>query len=291
MKNFNSEQNDQRQEDTIVTSYFKIFNEKSPVAIALIALFYFSGWRFITSYYGNFGLNSDLLSLSIIEVFSSGWRIYFIILFLLLVFYIGHVLLSRFVLKTDKKHFKFLFSFFYVSLSTAIILILVNIYRWVFVFGAHSELQFYLLALLSLIALFISTSLGNSLFSVTKHYKFFNFIYPDKFFWSAVFIITFVGYIVVFSSWMGLLYSRRDQGIFSTLQKIEIHSVDKLLIPGEVEEKNQYAYKDLRLLYVNEEYLFTFRNNEIEDGIVTLYAVPVEKLEGFSLVSWFSDFN
>jgi hypothetical protein len=275
-----------------------IFSDKAILAIVLGAIGYFFGWRFLFSYYGGFGLDPAFFSFSPIDVISAGWRIY--------VFVAGVILGAVTTLQIGKtivqyqlalNRVKPVLVFFALFLLIGVLFGLYLLYRFFFIMGAHSTLEFYLVAAVTLICIWISYVIGETVYTYLQKpraigssffFWLYKLVFPNPFIWFMGVAILFIGITAYFSSYVGALNNNRDKAEGSRLQLVEVYSSTELDIPnGQLIRPGTWLYEDLRFVYKTEDIYFVFRLAEVQDGIVTLYAIPRSAVLQLTLRSWF----
>lgn len=292
-----------RSDDSNSTSVLRsIFSATSVIAIIFGALLYFWGWRYIFSYYASFGLDPIFFSFSPTDIIFSGWRVYVVVL--------GLIALGAFILisfqnnlseKVSPQDIKRTITLFWVTLGLSFVLATFEMYQYFYIFGAHSTHQYFIWAFFMLFFMYLSVLVGHRIYKSkiipTTRSSFttrlFQWIFPSPEIWVLFLALVFTFVLSVFSSWEGLIFSKRDQGNGSRLQIATVYLNKPLVIPGiQSVSSETWAVDNLRILFKTEDMYFFFRTEEVEqnDGVPIIYAIPKDSVEQLLLRSWYDKF-
>jgi hypothetical protein len=279
-----------------------VFSATSLIAIIFAALLYFWGWRYISSYYAAFGVDPIFFSFSPTDIIFSGWRVYVAVLCLVAV---GTFLLTLFQKNIDGKitirNLNTTVALFWLALAVSCGLAAFELYKYLFVFGAHSTYQFFVWAFIMLFFFYVTFLTGYAIFksqSIPKArssllIRSFEWIFPASEIWVLFLVLIFIFTLSAFSSWEGLAFSKRDQGNGSRLQIATIYLNKPLVITGiQPTQSGTWMADDLRILFKTEDMYFFFRTEEVEqnDGVPIIYSIPKAAVEEIILRSWYDKF-
>jgi hypothetical protein len=294
-----TEQEDERTAKDILRSILSI---PSLIAIIFGALLYFWGWRYIFSYYASFGLDPIFFSFSPTDIIFSGWRVYVVVLGLVaLGIFILISFENNFPARIPQKEINKTVALFWLTLALSFVLAVFEIIQYLFVFGAHSTYEYFIWAFFMLFFLYLSVLVGYKIYNsnlifTTKSplfIKLFRWIFPSPEIWILFFALIFTFVLSAFSSWEGLVFSKRDQGNNSRLQIATVYLNKPLEISGiQPVSSGTWLVDDLRILFKTQEMYFFFRTEEVDlnDGVPIIYAIPRETVEQILLRSWYDKF-
>lgn len=279
-----------------------IFSNSTVIAVIFSALLYFWGWRYIFSYYASFGLDPIFFSFSPMDIIFSGWRVYVYVLSLVTVAIFLLTLFRKNVYgRITTKDIKYSLRLFFIIFEISLALIAFEAYQYFYVFGAHSTSRYFFWAFVMLLFLYVSFLIGYGIYqfettpSMTSSplLTVFRWLFPSPEIWSVGLLLVFVFVFSAFSSFEGLVYSKRDQGSGSRLQIATVYLNKPLAISGaQPIQLETWVVDDLRILFKTEDMYFFFRTEEVErnDGVPIIYAVPKEAVEQLLLRSWYDKF-
>jgi hypothetical protein len=265
--------------------------------VVLGAIGYFLGWRYLFSYYGSFGLDTSLFSFSPTEVISAGWRIYLVIAVLVLwgagLLMLGNYL-SKYLARKEKSHY--LLAAFFVTTVVAALLLGYVVYQFVFVWGAHSTLWFYVWAFAALSFLWVLVVLGVNISAAHGADKedartlpaAFRVVFASPSLWLGILGLGLVVVLAWFASWLALRASVRDRSDESRLPIASFYVSEELGIPdGHLVQDGVWLYDDLRLVLKSDDTYFAFDPSQVRNDIATVYGIPQEYVMAAWLRNWY----
>ena len=272
-----------------------VLSAKGILAVVFAAIGYFLGWRFLFSYYGGLGLDPSFFTFAPTDVIFAGWRLYMLIAVLVIVAALSIAPIQKiFQIVATRSGLPPLIRVFYVLVVIGLALMIWCGYQALFVLGAHHTLSFFVWSFATLAILWIALVLGERIYSEVKIARsqhlpstLFRVLFASPLTWLTIVGVWLIVTMTYFSSWNGWLYSRRDRDMESRLQIVSLYVDRELDISnGQVVRQGVWLYDELRFVFKTDDTFFAFRPEEVQDGIVKLYAVPREHIVEFHLKSW-----
>lgn len=273
---------------TIMQKLWDFLVDKAVLSLIIGSIFYYLGWRYLSAYYGNFGIEPFLLTFSMIEIFAGGWRIYLVL-----------IVLAYFFLNCQNLCFK---SVSYlakrigaktVSLIAKAVLVLgfvisgLTTLNYIFLWVDLKPMNYVTLVLLALGLLYFSyTLLAGFKYSKNSIKKQRNWLKrePGKL---GMIIFLHLPLMVILTSKVAAHYAQRDMGEKSRLNLVTIITAEKVAIPkGRALESLAWQYEELRFLLLTDRMYFFFYPKTLGKDQLEVYAVPRESVKLLKLQHW-----
>jgi hypothetical protein len=267
------------------------------LVVAVSAIAYFLGWRFLFAYYSGFGLDPSLFVVSPTDVIFAGWRIYGLIAGLLVSATMMRAVIQGFLRHSvQKQRLKAVTRGFYFLLAISIAIGLYVISQLVrFFFGSGSaSFVFYVFAFADIALLWATFVFGEYIHRVARPtvtqdsvFTLFRIVFTVPKIWLVVIALATVLILALFSSGSGVVYSARDRQPGTRLNSVTFYVDRQLSIPNGIQVRNEvWRYGDLRLVTKTDDTYFAFRLDEVINGIATLYGIPKEHVIEFQTRPW-----